>query len=498
MQRVLCEYVERKALTVPEAIIVVQDIFFNTSNRLYNLGLQLKPIVDTLAPSESLRDDDREWQANLSQLKSFVNIYPMTRYLRLQWVDYTATLRVRVVPIKQAFKLFADGNTVTVPNIVFGLLQDDSLCPGFAPTDGWNLYPCFESLRLGSRTGYATLQCELQERDGTTLPTCPRTGLRKQVEKADSRGISFQVGFEIEVVFMSAKAVDGGFQYGDAPVNSGHAWSAARALHEDHIMDLLEVIHTNLEKAGIGLQQFHPESSPGQYEIILDPLPPLAAVDALIAARDVISSAAANANLRATLYPKPFPLHCGTGAHMHLSFTPGDHWQEFYAGILKHLKAIAAFTYSNEASYERVTDGGWAGSTWISWGSQNRECPLRRIEGSHFEVKCTDGLSNPYLVLAAVIGAGVQGLVEKEPLLMQDCRSDPGSMTAKEREDLGITQHFPKSINDALLCLAEDKKLCDTLGQPIVDNYTTVKRAEHEMLTKMDAAKRRNWLIERY
>lgn len=131
-------------------------------------------------------------------------------------------------------------------------------------------------------------------------------------------------------------------------------------------------------------------------------------------------------------------------------------------------------------------------------GTHNRETPLRRIEGSHFEIRCVDGLSNPYLVLAAIIGAGLQGIVDKEPLEMKDCRFDPSTITAEAREELGITRSFPKSIREALGSLEADEQLRHILGKSAVETYLTVKRAESEMLQKMEPLKRRNWLIERY
>lgn len=131
-------------------------------------------------------------------------------------------------------------------------------------------------------------------------------------------------------------------------------------------------------------------------------------------------------------------------------------------------------------------------------GTHNRETPLRRIEGSHFEIRCVDGLSNPYLVLAAIIGAGLQGIVDKEPLKMKDCRFDPSTITAEAREELGITKSFPKSIGEALSSLEADEQLRHILGKSAVETYLTVKRAESEMLQRMEPLKRRSWLIERY
>ena len=88
--------------------------------------------------------------------------------------------------------------------------------------------------------------------------------------------------------------------------------------------------------------------------------------------------------------------------------------------------------------------------------------------------------------------------MDKEPLVMKDCQKDPSKITTKEREELGISEKFPKSISEALSCLEADEQLRHILSDAVVDTYLTVKRAESEMLQKMEAEKRRNWLIERY
>ena len=499
MRTVLCDYVSRGALTSAEAIKVVHDTFFKTANALYGLDLTMKPIEPAHIADTKLIAQDRRWAANFERLRVFLRKYPSIKYLRIQWLDYTATLRVRVLPIDYALTIFATNKPVGIIRGVFGLLQDDVLCNGFSSSHVFDLYPVFDSLRLGYRKGYATLQSEFREQDGQEVSFCPRTVLRKQIERANVHGITLLLGFEVEIVFMSSRYVDGAFCYGDNPVNEGgHAWSTARALQRDDISSLLENVHEKLTLAGIELQQFHAESCPGQYEFILGPLPPLEAVDTLLAAREIISSIAADANLRATLYPKPRPDAPGTGAHLHLSLSPADIWQSFYAGILDHLKAISAFTYSNDASYERVQDGVWAGGSWIAWGTQNREAPLRRIEGSHFEIKCHDGLSNPYLALAAIIGTGVNGVLAHSQLTMQDCTHDPATLSPEERDELGITEKFPISLLEALDHLEEDDVLCAALGQELVDSYIKVKRAERKMLLSMEPDRRRNWLIERY
>ena len=382
-----------------------------------------------------------------------------------------------------------------------GLLQTDVMVPGFEPTGEFDAVPCFEGVRLGGRKGHATVQIEFYESpSGNEVPICPRTLLRRQVEKAAKEGIEFLAGFEIEVVFMSRKKVEGGFEYGGIPINEGgHCWSSARALQADYLLDLVEEIVQKLDHVGIELQQFHSESSPGQYEFVLPPLPPLVAVDTLLAAREIISLCAANRNMRATLVPKPDPGAPGTGAHVHLSLSKGsERWDSFYAGVLKHLTAIAAFTYPQDTSYERVVDGMWAGSTYICWGHQNRETPLRQIWESHFEIKCMDGLANPYLALAAIFGAGVQGVKDEEPLEIEDVQNDPSKKSEEERKRLGIRERFPDGIEQALKNLEKDEELCGILGGAAVETYCKVKRAEKEMLDGMEDMEKRKWLIERY
>lgn len=93
---------------------------------------------------------------------------------------------------------------------------------------------------------------------------------------------------------------------------------------------------------------------------------------------------------------------------------------------------------------------------------------------------------------------GVKGILDQEPLEMKDCPNDPSTITAKEREELGITKQFPKSISEALGYLEADEQLRHVLGNSAVENYLAVKRAESKMLQEMEPVKRRNWLIERY
>ena len=352
----MCEYVTLGTLTTASAISIVQDVLFSNSNKLYDLGL-------TLTPTEipAIIDDSAIGRVkDIKLLKVFLAQNPNIDYLRLQWLDYTATARLRMLPVKRALSMFEQASFIGITKAVLGPLQNDAISSGFKATGQYDLYPIFSSLRLAERSGHATVQCEFRD-NGKPEPACPRTSLRRIVDRAGSHGLTFLVGFEIEVVFMSPSIKGSTREYGISPVTQAHCWSSASALRDTEMMDLIETIMKQLHKSGIEIQQLHAESAPGQFEFIMSPLTPLAAVDALLAAREIIGSLAAKQSFHATYLPKPFPNAGGTGAHTHLSLQPPDKHENFLAGILKHLPAIAAFTYPNKVCYERVADSAWAG-----------------------------------------------------------------------------------------------------------------------------------------
>lgn len=231
--------------------------------------------------------------------------------------------------------------------------------------------------------------------------------------------------------------------------SDGHAWSAPRSMHGTTILKVLDEIYTAMERANIHLEMIHPESSTGQFEFVLPPYSPLVAADTVLHAREIITAICANHEIRATLYPKPFPQMAGTASHVHMSISsPGgdksETYEPFWAGVLKHMKSIIAFTYSNPCSYDRMGDGCWAGGTWVAWGTQNKETALRKIVDSHFEIKVMDGLANVYLALAAVITSGMLGIEEKEKLVLGDCEKDPGLLNDLERKALNIQDRLPQ------------------------------------------------------
>lgn len=446
-------------------------------------------------PSDSATSD-------LDLLTSFLEEHPQTKFIRLQYLDYTATSRLRVIPVKRALSVLQRqphlGIGITKASL--GLLQNDTMSTGISASGEYQLRAVLSSIRPGPSSGYASLQGEFRDVNGSEAILCPRSILRQAVQDAKLQDLEFLLGFEIEIVFMSYVSGDAA-GYKEHQNFAGHAWSSARALHGK--LEILTEIYDNLSNAGIELEQWHPESATGQFEFILPPLSPLEAVDTVIHAREIISTVVASHGLRATLHPKPFPMQCGTASHVHLSISSQNGedqkiYEAFYAGVLRSLRGIVAFTCSNPVSYDRMADGCWAGGTWVTWGTQNRETPLRKIAGSHWEIKCIDGLANVYLAMAAILTAGTRGVVGGQKLVWHDCQKDPAELSEQERKEIGILEPLPKDLNEALTSLNNDDLLSGRLGKEAVSLYTRVKTAEMKLLDGMNAEDRKQWIIERY
>lgn len=135
---------------------------------------------------------------------------------------------------------------------------------------------------------------------------------------------------------------------------------------------------------------------------------------------------------------------------------------------------------------------------WVTWGTQNRETPLRKVEDSHWEIKCLDGIANPYLALAAVLLAGVRGVADVEKLVWVDCEIDPAKLTENDRKELNVSEMLPASLEEALKALKGDAVMGELLGPELVEKYAAVKEFELELLGSMGDEERRRWLIERY
>lgn len=508
LSTVLPDYVRKGDLTAAQAVELVENIFFNNANRAYGLDLSLRETRKEAAATKlriengvHLQEEAIESLSRFLGGSSYGDDEP--KFLRIYWNDMTATPRMRAIPMRRVIAMLRKGEELSfgVTKSSMGLIQVDLPAANVSASGEYRLHPDLKTLRPGPRKGHITARGDFKEKDGGLVHICPRTSLKRTLDYAQSKGLTFTLGFEIELVLMRREA-DGEFKTLDT---DGHAWSVGRAMEHDATIEVIEPAVGALDEAGIYVEIVHPESAPGQFEIVLPKAPALEAVDVLLYARDVISAHANAKGYRMTLYPKPFAMACGTAAHVHMSISSPNGsdakvYESFYAGILGHLRAISAFTYSSEASYERVSDGTWSGGTYVAWGTQNRETPLRKVEGSHWEVKCMDGIANPYLAMSVILGSGTRGVLERRSLSSWgDCgTSAPFALSESEKKARGVGVRIPSSLDEALEALREDDAVVEVMGKELVERYVAVKEAEMEFLKGMGGDEKRRWIMERY
>lgn len=358
--QVLCDYVRRGHISWKAAIELTRSILFSNSNKLYHLDLDF-------SEWETDNEDNVEAEMAESDLEIFTQFLKGNQppdFVRIGWTDFTAMPRMRMVPFRKMMTTLEESKRtdIGITKASLGLLQHDWMTPGFSPSGEYRLHPDFSSLRPGPIPGHFSMYGDFREADGAPTVLCPRTQLQRAQELGAQNDLSFLVGFEIEFLLLQRND-HGGYA---TLVNDGHSWSVSRFFADPKLPKLLADIVKALYTMDIHVEQIHAESAPGQFELVLPPLSPVTAVDTLLHTRDVVAALATAAGYKFTLHPKPFATACGTAAHAHMSISSpnGDKkevYEAFYAGILKHLRAITAFTYSNPASYERLADGVWAG-----------------------------------------------------------------------------------------------------------------------------------------
>ena len=167
----------------------------------------------------------------------------------------------------------------------------------------------------------------------------------------------------------------------------------------------------------------------------------------------------------------------------------------FLAGLLKHAKGLMALTNPLVNSYKRLVPG-YEAPVHIAWSSINRSplirIPATRGTGRRIELRSPDPAGNPYLVLAACLAAGLEGLKEKK-MPMPNVDKNIFEMTAAEKAAESI-EELPLNLFDAVKELEADQYICDTLGKHASSKYIEAKYAEWDEYRRQIT----NWEIEQY
>jgi glutamine synthetase len=226
--------------------------------------------------------------------------------------------------------------------------------------------------------------------------------------------------------------------------------------------------------------------------------------------RDIVRDIARQFSLRARFSPILAPGAVGSGVHLHFSLLdksgkslmadakrPGGisaRAGSFAAGILRHTPALCALTAPTVISYMRLNPHRWSAG-FNCFGYRNREaavriCPVDDTPGkettaqTHLEFRAADAAASPYIVLGALIRAGIEGLrgnLATPPLV----EGDPADLLEAELTKMNI-RRLPGSLTDALDKLHGDAVVKSWLPKPLQDGYFAMKQAEIEKTAALD------------
>jgi glutamine synthetase len=242
-----------------------------------------------------------------------------------------------------------------------------------------------------------------------------------------------------------------------------------------------------LVEMGFEIEAAHHEVAPGQHEIDFKYDTALSTADNIATFRMVVKRIALNHGLHATFMPKPVAGINGSGMHIHLSLFQGgknafyDEKAEYQlshtaknwiAGLLEHASGLVAITNPIVNSYKRLTPG-YEAPTNIAWSASNRSAmirvPARRGVGTRTELRMPDPSCNPYLALAVILAAGLDG-IERNLVPPPDIHRNIYQMSVRDRRKHKIRE-LPGSLREALITLQKDRVVRDALGDHIYSQY---------------------------
>ncbi len=269
----------------------------------------------------------------------------------------------------------------------------------------------------------------------------------------------------------------------------------------DSLHDVRGDMVSNLQDAGIKVKYHHHEVGRwGQSEIEVNFAPMLTSADNVMLTKHVIRNVALENDLAATFMPKPMPGEPGNGMHFHLYFEKAGEriffQKEGYcslspiarsaiAGILHHARALCAFTNPSVNSYQRLVPNQEA-PVYRFFSGPNRSAAIRvpayarTPKKMRFEYRVGDGTCNPYLAMAAMTMAAIDGI--KNNMVPEEMGFGPiDDNVFAEGYDTSNLSVLPTSLDQALDALAEDREFLekdDVFTPDLIDAFIEVKRRE--------------------
>ncbi|MHB8262703.1 MAG: glutamine synthetase family protein [Acidimicrobiales bacterium] len=406
--------------------------------------------------------------ASSSQLEEVRSLLERLSFVRLVFVDLFGSARSLQVPASRLLQgehpgVYFDGSAIEGRT---RLLEEDML-----------LIPDFSTLMdMGNGIGRAF--CRVDTPDGLAWPVDPRTSL---LDFCDNPGgpvaglvkrWTASAELEFYVLRPDLKPVDRGGYFADI---EGAGIRVARTVAK------------RMHALGIRVSGIHHEAGPGQYEIDLPALDPVALADAIILAKQMIAEEARAADLTVTFAARPLDGEPGSGLHLHQhiegatmvpSLSPDA--EAMIAGILYHARGLVALAAPSPNSYRRLHAGPEAPGMAI-WAHENRSALVRvgaSTDGKpSIEFRASDPTCNPYLLVIGLLAAEQAGLAEGfrvgQPVEEEPMGFDPAALEVAPRL-------LPRNLDEALDALLDDEVLCDAFDDRLLSRLVEGSRTEME------------------
>ena len=406
-------------------------------------------------------------------------------FIRLQFTDIFGVLKNMAVTVSQLEKVLDNQ-----------CMFDGSSIEGFLHIEESDMYlhpdlDTFEIFPWRPQQGkVARLICDVYLPDGRPFAGDPRYVLKTVLEEAKDMGYSFFVGPECEFFLFhtdeegrpTAQTKELGSYFDISPLDMGE--------------NVRRDIVLNLEDMGFCVEASHHELAPAQHEIDLEYREALKTADDIMTFRMAVKTIARRHGFHATFMPKPREGVSGSGMHINMSLADvegnnvfadrtdpmglSQTARQFMAGILHHMKGMTVLTNPLVNSYKRLIPGYDAPVT-VSWSEKSNRSSLLRIpssrgKGTRIELRCPDSAANPYLVLAACLAAGLDGMKHE----MEVPESLEGNVFYMDEERLTEKQVelLPRTLGEAIRAFEEDEFIQSILGEHIFKQYLEAKNKE--------------------
>ena len=421
--------------------------------------------------------------------------------LRLLFCDHLNLARGKYLP---AEKMKANGSS-RFAQALYGVHFDRDLlpAPGCRMMEGApDMMAVYKKadIRASWRADEKLVVGDLQEADGSPLPMCGRTALKKAVSDWGKLGYTAKVGLEIEAyAFVRDEA--GSLQ----PYETPHSYVYSTGQFADP-RGFVDAIWYAAEKTGFKLESATTEYDTPQFEFTLKYDDAVQAVDNHFLFTLMAKEVALQHGIILSCLPKPFPNKGGSGTHVNFSFLdkkgknaigdPGDEnamtalAKGCVAGLIHHHRGMAGLIAPIVNSYDRLKPASMSGY-WCNWGGDHRGVTTRVSAETgpkaRIEHRMGDGAANPYVLVATVLQAARLGVVNKYKL--------PPKETGDCFEHSSATSAAPDNLAEAIDELEKDIELSKALGQVLVDNQIFMKRAEVEKTKDLQGEALRNFYI---